>query len=200
MDDKAYTLCGTPQYLAPEILKKKGYNKNIDWWSLGCFLYEMLTGNLPFYIQKGAPLDISIFSEPLKFPRGVNRQARDLIKKLLNTDPEKRLGTGLEDAKSVKLHPYFKGIDWNLYQNRKVKPPYTPKFSDELDLRYFDKMFTDEDVTNGRPTVITRSRGPSTYKNFTYTADSLRKKKENKEEDNNNEEAEENEDNNFEDV
>ena len=182
MDDTAYTLCGTPQYLAPEVLKKKGYNKNVDWWSLGVFLYEMLTGNLPFNIPKGAPLDIDMFTVPLKFPKGINKQAKDLIKKLLNTDPEKRLGTGLGDAKNVKLHSYFKGLNWDDYQKKLVKPPYTPQFSDELDLKYFDKMFTEEDISSGRTTMLVRSRGPSTYQNFTYTAESLREKKEGKKE------------------
>ena len=196
MDDKAYTLCGTPQYLAPEILKKKGYDKNIDWWSLGCFLYEMLTGNLPFFIQKGAPLSIEMYCTPLKFPRGVNKLARDLIKKLLNTDPQKRLGTGLEDAESVKLHPYFQGIEWNKYQNREIKPPYIPSFSSETDLKYFDKMFTEEDIRSRRPTV--RTRVVSNYQNFTYTSESLMKKKEGVKEENDVEE-EENDNNDHED-
>ena len=196
MDDKAYTLCGTPQYLAPEVLKKKGYDKNIDWWSLGCFLYEMLTGNLPFFIQKGAPLSIEMYCTPLKFPRGVNKLARDLIKKLLNTDPQKRLGTGLEDAESVKLHPYFQGIEWNKYQNREIKPPYIPSFSSETDLKYFDKMFTEEDIRSRRPTV--RTRLVSNYQNFTYTSESLMKKKEGVKEENDVEE-EENDNNDHED-
>ena len=88
-DEKAYTLCGTPQYLAPEILKNKGYDKSVDWWSLGCFIYEMLTGFLPFYIPKGNKINPIVFEEPLRFPPNINPVAINLISQLLNTNPKK---------------------------------------------------------------------------------------------------------------
>ena len=173
-EEKAYTLCGTPQYLAPEILKNKGYDKSVDWWSLGCFLYEMLTGYLPFYIPKGNRINPKVYEEPLRFPPGVNSSAKNLIIQLLNVNPKKRLGYGEEDAETIKNHPYFKGVEWEKYWNKEIDPPFVPELDDEMDLKYFDKMFTDEPLDSNRPTVYSRPREHSVYPEFTYVTNSLR--------------------------
>ena len=170
---KAFTLCGTPQYLAPEIIKNKGYDKTVDWWSLGCFLYEMLTGYLPFYIPKGNKINPKTYEEPLRFPPDVNPIAINLINQLLTVNPKKRLGYGDEGATKIKHHNFFKGVDWNKYWNKEVEPPFLPEFDNEEDLRYFDKMFTDEPVNNSRPTVYSRSRDFSVYKGFTFVTNSV---------------------------
>ena len=172
---KAFTLCGTPQYLAPEIIKNKGYDKTVDWWSLGCFLYEMLTGYLPFYIPKGNKINPKIYEEPLRFPPDVNPIAINLINQLLTVNPKKRLGYGDEGATKIKHHDFFKGVDWNKQWNKEVEPPFLPEFDNEEDLRYFDKMFTDEPVNNSRPTVYSRSRDFSVYKGFTFVTNSVQK-------------------------
>ena len=169
-DDKAYTLCGTPQYLAPEILKNKGYDKSVDWWSLGCFLYEMLTGFLPFYIPKGNKINPKVFEEPLRFPPDVNPIAINLINQLLNVNPKKRI-----DVEKIKAHDFFKGVEWDKYWNKEFDPPFKPELSDEMDLRYFDKMFTDEPVDSNRPTVYSRPREHSVYKGFTFVTNSVQK-------------------------
>ena len=174
-DDKAYTLCGTPQYLAPEILKNKGYDKTVDWWSLGCFLYEMLTGFLPFYIPKGNRINPKVFEEPLRFPPDVNPVAINLISQLITVNPKKRLGYGEEDAKKIKDHEFFKGVEWEKYLNKEIEPPFLPEFDNETDLRYFDKMFTDEPIDSNRPTVNSRPREHSVYKDFTYMTNSVSK-------------------------
>ena len=174
-DDKAYTLCGTPQYLAPEILNNKGYDKTVDWWSLGCFLYEMLTGFLPFYIPKGNRINPKVFEEPLRFPPDVNPVAINLISQLITVNPKKRLGYGEEDAKKIKDHEFFKGVEWEKYLNKEIEPPFLPEFDNETDLRYFDKMFTDEPIDSNRPTVYSRPREHSVYKDFTYMTNSVSK-------------------------
>ena len=171
--DKAYTLCGTPQYLAPEILKNQGYDKTVDWWSLGCLLYEMVTGILPFYIPKGNKINPFIFEEPLQFPSGLNPTTISLIKELLTVNPKKRLGYGKGDANSIKSHEFFKDIDWEKYMKKEIKAPFIPDLEDELDLKYFDKMFTEEPIDSDRPSINTRTREHSNYKGFTYVTNSV---------------------------
>ena len=174
-DDKAFTLCGTPQDIAPEIVKNKGYDKTVDWWALGCFLYEMLTGALPFRIPKGNRINPKIYEEPLRFPPDISTQAVNLIVKLLNPNPKKRLGAGSNGAKNIKEHPYFKDVDWEKYWNKEIEPPFIPELCSEIDLKYFDKMFTDEPVNSNRPTIMERARGVSEYKGFTYVTQSVSK-------------------------
>ena len=177
-DDKAYTICGTPQYLAPEVLLKQGYDKAVDWWSLGCVMYEMLVGRLPFPIKRGVRLSMKLYEKKIEYPKGVHKDAKDLINKLLIVDPDLRLGGGIDGSEKVKNHPYFKGVDWSLAKAKKLKPPFIPKLKSDIDLRYFDNMFTDEPVGDLRRKVTTRerSREPSNeYNGFTYMAESVSK-------------------------
>ena len=172
-DDKTYTLCGTPQYIAPEILKNKGYDKTVDWWALGCFLYEMLTGCLPFRIPRGNKINPKVYEEPLRFPQDINPLAVNLINQLLTVNPKKRLGYGESDAQKIKENPYFKGINWEKYWNKETEPPFIPELESEIDLKYFDKMFTDEPVNSNRPTVMSRTRSQGEYKGFTFVTQSV---------------------------
>ena len=191
-DDKAFTLCGTPQYLAPEILNNKGYDKSVDWWSVGCFFYEMLTGFLPYYIPRSNTINTNIFKEEVKFPPDLNPLSIQLIKDFLNLDPKKRLGGGENGINKIKNHPYFKGIDWEKYSKKEIEPPFVPELNDELDLKYFDKMFTEEPVDSNRSTMHSRPREYSTYKGFTFMTNSVKKELENNsvnEKDNKDEEA-----------
>ena len=91
-EDKAFTLCGTPQYLAPGVLLRQGYDKMVDWWSLGCVMYEMLCGCLPFAIKRGLKLSMKIYERKISFPKGLDKNAKDLIEKLLVVNPQNRIG------------------------------------------------------------------------------------------------------------
>ena len=174
--EKAYTICGTPQYLAPEVLSDKGYDCTVDWWSLGCVLYELLVGRSPFRILLGDSLNEDFYKKKILIPDYVSDEAQDLITKLLIINPLKRLGYGEDGAYKIKQHPYFKGINWDDAWNLKLKPPFIPNLSNETDLKYFDNMITDEKLNSdsdlsGISTLNSNSH--KDFKGFTYVADSM---------------------------
>ena len=175
-DDKAFTICGTPQYLAPEVILKKGYDKAVDWWSLGCVMYEMITGKLPFPIRKGTKLNRKIYQHEVDFPKKIDNNAKDLIQKLLIVDPNERFGSGPEGGEKIKNHPFFKGINWKNVEDRKIKPPFIPKLKKETDLKYFDTMFTDEEIGKENTKANYRDREASNeYNGFSYVTGSVNK-------------------------
>jgi protein-serine/threonine kinase len=171
--EKAYTICGTPQYLAPEvILSENGYDSTIDWWSLGCVLYELLIGRAPYRICLGDSLNEDLYKKKILIPDYVCEDAKDLITKLLVIEPKKRLGYGENGAKKIKHHPFFKGINWDDVWNQKINPPFIPDLKDETDLSYFDTVFTNEQVSGSNSDISGLSMDCNTFKGFTYVTDS----------------------------
>ncbi|CAF9915766.1 MAG: hypothetical protein GOMPHAMPRED_000846 [Gomphillus americanus] len=140
--------CGTPEYLAPELLLGQGYDKAVDWWTLGVLLYEMLTGLPPYYDENTNEMYRKILSEPLHFPGPeiVPPAAKDLLTQLLDRNPASRLGAN--GAAEIKAHAFFNSIDWRRLLQRKYEPSFKPNVTDALDTANFDIEFTQEAPTD----------------------------------------------------
>ncbi|KAG8341665.1 hypothetical protein TRVL_07505 [Trypanosoma vivax] len=142
-DASNFTFCGTPEYVAPEIVLGKPHGKAVDWWSLGILLYEMLEGVPPYYNENVNAMYDKILSEELKFGTGddesdipaISEAAQDILRRLLDRDPDTRL----QDLEDVKAHPFFSDIDWDKLGKREIEPPFRPN---QDPFSNFDSEFT----------------------------------------------------------
>ncbi|XP_073397224.1 serine/threonine-protein kinase N3 isoform X2 [Dendrobates tinctorius] len=140
--DRTSTFCGTPEFLAPEVLTDTSYTHAVDWWGLGVLIYEMLVGECPFPGDDEEEVFDSIVNEEVRYPRFLAIEAINIIRKLLRKTADRRLGAGVGDAEEIKTQPFYKEIDWGALFARRLQPPFVPALNDPFDVRHFDEEFT----------------------------------------------------------
>ncbi|XP_055324971.1 serine/threonine-protein kinase N isoform X6 [Sitodiplosis mosellana] len=171
--DRTGTFCGTPEFLAPEVLTETSYTRAVDWWGLGVLIFEMLVGESPFPGDDEEEVFDSIVNDEVRYPRFLSLEAIAIMRRLLRKNPERRLGSSERDAEDVKKQAFFRHILWDDLLLRKVKPPFVPTIRHMEDVSNFDEEFTSEKphLTPPKEPRHMTDEEQAYFKEFTYTAD-----------------------------
>ncbi|XP_052131431.1 serine/threonine-protein kinase N isoform X5 [Frankliniella occidentalis] len=171
--DRTGTFCGTPEFLAPEVLTETSYTRAVDWWGLGVLIFEMLVGESPFPGDDEEEVFDSIVNDEVRYPRFLSLESIAIMRRLLRKNPERRLGSSERDAEDVKKQAFFRHIAWDDLLLRRVKPPFVPTVSCSEDVSNFDEEFTSEkpQLTPPKEPRPLTDEEQGLFRDFTYMAD-----------------------------
>lgn len=168
---KATTFCGTPDYIAPEILKGWKYNQSVDWWSYGVLLYEMMIGQSPFHGDDEDDLFHSIMNDTPHYPRWLSKEAASMLSLLFIRNPKERLGMPDCSAGPIRSQAFYKNIDWDKLELKQIDPPFKPKIKSDHDISNFDKDFTMEKVQLTPPDKeLLKTMNQKVFTGFSFTS------------------------------
>ncbi|XP_072404312.1 ribosomal protein S6 kinase alpha-1 isoform X1 [Chiloscyllium punctatum] len=168
-EKKAYSFCGTVEYMAPEVVNRRGHTLSADWWSYGVLMFEMLTGSLPFQGKDRKETMTLILKAKLGMPQFLSPEAQSLLRALFKRNPANRLGAGVDGVEEIKRQPFFTNIDWNKLYRRELKPPFKPAVARPDDTFYFDPEFT-ERTPKDSPGVPPSASAHKLFRGFSFVA------------------------------
>lgn len=163
---RSNSMCGTVEYMAPEIVLGKGHDKAADWWSVGILLFEMLTGKPPFVGGNRDKIQQKIVKDKLKLPAYLSSEAHSLLKGLLQKEANKRLGCGPGGSNEIKNHKWFKSINWRKLEAREIQPSFCPNVAGKICVANFEERWTSMSLTDSP--VASPVGGSSNFNGFTY--------------------------------
>merc|ERR1719183_2360937 len=156
IEHRTYTLCGTPEYIAPEVLLNKGHGKPVDWWTLGILIYEMIVGYPPFVDEEPMGIYQKILAGKIYFPKYFDKNAKALVKKLLTAELSKRYGNLKNGVDDIKTHKWFKDCPWEVLLQKEIAAPFKPTVKSATDTSNFEE-YPDSDEL---PPVVSASADP----------------------------------------
>ncbi|TNM96110.1 hypothetical protein fugu_015771 [Takifugu bimaculatus] len=168
-ENKAYSFCGTVEYMAPEVVNRRGHSHYADWWSYGVLMYEMLTGSLPFQGKDRKDTMTMILKAKLGMPQFLSTEAQSLLRNLFKRNPANRLGAGPDGVEEIKRHQFFNTIDWNKLFRREIHPPFKPAAGRPDDTFYFDPEFTAK-TPRDSPGVPPSANAHQLFRGFSFVA------------------------------